>query len=252
MRSELEPVRDAAVQPVLKVQDRLVVEAQRPPGDLELQVELAQQEVVRGDISDEGDDHAPPAEVARQHERQRRFVLAPDAAEQIELPGELEAEHAVRARVVVVVLTLRCGGARLADGRLRDAVDLRVEKRLDDAGPRARLLDACRGRPQIEVVGEGFANQRLQRRVVEDLEPRDVGERLRFRAVDESVLRRRRQWRPRVVGAHRAAGPERRQRDNDRDKRRHPHVSGSRARAAARASAARPPVSRPASWRRRR
>ena len=126
-------------------------------------------------------------------------------------------------------------GACLADGRLRDAVDLRVEKRLDDAGPRARFLDACRRRPQIEVVGEGFANQRLQRRVVEDLEPRDVGERFRFRAVDESVLRRRRQWRPRVVGAHRAAGPERRQRDNDRDKRRHPHVSGSRARAAARA-----------------
>ncbi len=144
------------------------------------------------------------------------------------------------------------GGARLADGRLGGAVDLRVEIRLHDAGPRARFLDACRRRPQIEVVGEGFANQRLQRRVVEDLEPWDVGERLRFRAVDESVLRRRRQWRPRVVGAHRAAGPERRRRDNDRDKRRHPHVSGSRARAAARAWAARPPVSRPASWRRRR
>src|SRR5262249_3835954 len=54
---QLEPVRDTAVETVPEVGDRVVVGAQRLARDFELKVELAQQEVVRGHVADEGDEH---------------------------------------------------------------------------------------------------------------------------------------------------------------------------------------------------
>ena len=88
---QLEPVRDAALQPVPEIGDRFVVEAQRPARDFELQVELAKQEVVRRDIADEGDEHAAAALIARQHDREGGLVLAADATEQVQFPGQLKA-----------------------------------------------------------------------------------------------------------------------------------------------------------------
>ena len=153
---ELEPVRHAAVQPVLEVGDRLVVEAKRLPRDLELQIELAQQEVVGRDVADQRDEHAAAALLAGEHERQRRFVLTPQAAEQIELPGQLEAVGAALVRRVFARSIPSCCGRFDAcrSAVVGDAVDLRIEKRLRDAGAGARLLDARDRDAQIEVVGD--------------------------------------------------------------------------------------------------
>ncbi len=87
-----------------EIRHRLVVEAQRLLRDLELQVELAQQEIVRRDVADERHEHAAPALLARQHQRQRRFVLPPEPAEQIDLPRQLESVGAALMRRVVVLV----------------------------------------------------------------------------------------------------------------------------------------------------
>src|SRR5581483_9618509 len=107
----------------------------------------------------------------------------------------------------------------------------------------ARLLDARRRDAQVEIVAERFANQRLERRIVEDLPPRRVGERLRLGAVDEPILRRHRNLRPVVVRTDCRARADRQRQDRrskgETRRRTHaPHVSGFRA---ARAPADGPP-----------
>ncbi len=47
-------------------------------------------------------------------------------------------------------------------------------------GAGARLFDARHRDAQIEVVGERLPDERLQRRIVEHLKPRRVGQRLRL------------------------------------------------------------------------
>ena len=98
---QLEPVRHAAVQPVAEVAHRVVVDPQGLTCDLELQVELAQQEVVGRDVADQRHEDAAARLVAREQQGERRFVLAPQPAEQIDLPGELETTHEVLVRRIV-------------------------------------------------------------------------------------------------------------------------------------------------------
>ena len=179
---ELEPVRHAAVQAVLEVGDRLVVQAERPPRDIELQVELAQQEVVRRHVADERDQHAAPPLFARQHQRQRRFALAPDAAEQIDLPRELEAvgrrsDASCRRRSIGVCRVRRLPHAvarrrrRPADtGTTWRCPPGRAPPRRAPPPPADRGCCAIASRISACSVG-----------IVEDLEPRRVGQRLGLR-----------------------------------------------------------------------
>jgi hypothetical protein len=67
--------------------------------------------------------------------------------------------------------------------------------------PRGALFDVRRTM-HVEVVGDGVTNERLQHRVVEHLEPGNVGERLRLRRRrDEPVFRRGWKLGPLVIRA---------------------------------------------------
>ena len=138
---ELETIRHTAVQAVLEIRDGLVVQAERLPGDLELQVELAQQEVVRGDVANQRHQHAAPALVGREHHREGRFLLAPDSAEQIEFPRQLEPVDPALMRRVVVLRR----GRGLPHSVVDDAIDLGIQERLGDPRTGACLFDARHG-----------------------------------------------------------------------------------------------------------
>src|SRR5262249_56008150 len=64
----------------------------RALGDLQLQVELAELEVARGDVRDEREQHAAARLLGGQDLCARRLVQAPDAAPQIDLPGDAEVD----------------------------------------------------------------------------------------------------------------------------------------------------------------
>jgi len=171
-------------------------------------------EVVRRDVGDQRHQDAAPALVGGEDDRQRCFVLTADAAEEIELPRQADADHAALARVVVVVaepvILRRAGGDpySVAGG----GVHLRIQERPGDAGARPRLLDAGGRDADVEVVRHRLPHEVLQRDVVEHFPPGQVGERLRLlRLLDEAVGLRRLHLRPLVVRAdRRAAGRQRR------------------------------------------
>ena len=101
---------DAAVQPVPEVDDGLVVQAERPARDFHLQVQFAEQEVVRGDVANQRDEHGPAVLFGRERNSQRRFPLAPQLAEHVDLPRQVEAV----ADVLREVLGLRVVGGSAA------------------------------------------------------------------------------------------------------------------------------------------
>ena len=61
-------------------------------GDLELEVELAELEVVGGDLGDQREEDPAPRLLRGQVLRQGRLVRAPDAAPEVELPGGVDVE----------------------------------------------------------------------------------------------------------------------------------------------------------------
>ena len=124
-----------------KYGDGLVVE--RPASaarDLELQVQFAQQEVGGCDVADERDHHAAAGLLARERQRHRGFALAPEPAEQIDLPGQAGTRSCRSVRGVFVGRPSALV-ASLAP-YVADAIDLRIQERSGDAGARARFLDA--------------------------------------------------------------------------------------------------------------
>jgi hypothetical protein len=214
---------------------------QRFSGDEQLQIQLAKQEVIARDVANERHEHAAARLFAGQCQRDGRFVLPADAAKDIELPRQLEPVHPRLMRRVVLA-GLIVGIGRLADAVARGGSHLGVQIGLRDASAGSRLLDAGDGGPQIEVVLNRLTNERLQRRIVEDLEPLRVGHRLRLLAVDEAVFLGRRQLGPGVIRAERA--PDEQQRHRGRQQKTDdgtPHLSVPRARGRRPAAAARPP-----------
>ena len=142
--------------------------------DLELQVELAQQEVRRRDVAHERDEHGPAAFLGREVPREGGLVVAAQPPEQVDFPRSVTP----RLRVVERAVGVRSGTRRLRVPRRLVAgvagVEVDVGYRNDFATPdeRPRLGDTRHGEPQIEVVRDRVAQQPLQRRVVEDLPPR--------------------------------------------------------------------------------
>ena len=141
--------------------------------NLDLQIELAQEEVVGGDITDERHEHAAPSLFTGQREGGGSFLLPPQAAPEIELPRQLKS---VRRRLTDRALVGLVAVRTLSDVVVGGAVDLWIEERLRDAGAGTRFLDSRDRRAQIEVVGDGILDQYLQGRIVEDLPPRHVRE----------------------------------------------------------------------------
>ena len=73
----------------LRQLQRLLARGQRPPRDLELQIERAQPEVGRrATCADDGRQHGAPAPLGRQQLRARGFGGAPVPAPEIELPAD--------------------------------------------------------------------------------------------------------------------------------------------------------------------
>ena len=148
----------------------------RPPGDLELQVELAQAEVGGRDVRDEGEQDPAAGLLGGQVAGERRLVQAADAAPQVDLPGEAEVD-------VVEVHRGRDGRREAGLPAACPAsvgLDLREELGAGDAGIRPRLLDAPGGEAHVVAVPQRLVDQGLQVVLLEDLPPGPVGERPRF------------------------------------------------------------------------
>ena len=188
---ELEAVRHAAVQAVLEVGHRLVVQHERLPRDVELQIELAQQEVVGGDVADERDEDAAAGLLAREQQRQRRLVVPPEPAEQVDLPGQLEPvrcrsdasyrRSCVRRPARVRRLPHAVTGAPLTCGYRNDfamPARARASSTRATATRRSRLLASA---SRISACSAGSSKTWNQG---------EIGQRLRLRAcLDETVLR---------------------------------------------------------------
>ena len=71
---------------------------------VELQIELAKQEVIGRDIADQRNEHASAALLTRQHQSGRGLLLTPDSSKQVELPRELKSVGAALMRCRVVPL----------------------------------------------------------------------------------------------------------------------------------------------------
>ena len=252
------------------VGDRLVVEPDRALRDLELEVQLAELEVGRGHVGHQGDQHPATALVGGQEGGECRLLFAPDAAEEIDLPGEPEAGAPVLVRLLVPRPLRRLGEPRSLLGAVPPGqVDLREQERFRDPGLGAGLLHAGGGHAQVEVLRDALANQGLELRVLRHLPPRQVGQRLRLgRSFQEAVLRGRRHLRPVVVRTDRAGREEHEKREGCGERRgtgeggarhlsalprgrREPFQRPLAPRACLRRSASRPPRTAPGSGTRR-
>ena len=107
-------------------------------------------------IANERHHHAASVLLARERQRHRGFALAADsAAEQIDLPGEVEAVIAVLMRGVFVGRALLFSAGRQPGAVVSGEIDLRIQERSGDACARAGFLDPRDRGPEIEV-GRSF------------------------------------------------------------------------------------------------
>ena len=156
--------------------------------------------------------------------------------EEVQLPREAELGRPPRLGLALRVHELVA--ARALEAPL--IAHPRPEVPAGDAIEGAGFLDASRGEARVEAVTERLVDQRLQHGVVEQLPPREVGQRARFR--DRGLLavelRRHGERGPRVVRADGASG-EGREQERGRSAPRAPaHSPSSTAGAAAAAGAA--------------
>ena len=202
---DLEPVRDAALEAVLVEPDRLLVRLHRAPGDVQLEIQLPQEEVGGGHIGHQGDDRRPPPLLGGEVGGEGRLLLPPDAAEEVDLPGDGDAGAVVLVRLAVhrALRGLREPGDLLRRVPAGDA-DLGEQERAGDAVLGPGLRHARGGRPQVEVVGDRLADQDMELGVLDDLPPGEIGEGLRLGLAFEEAVRRRGRGHlgPAVVGTH--------------------------------------------------
>jgi hypothetical protein len=198
----LEAGRGAGLQAAVEQVVRLLERCGGALRGLQLQIELAQLEVARRHVGDEREQHAAARLLAGQDLRPRRLVQPPDAAPQIDLPGDAEVD-------VIKVVRPRAGLTELRGLAARPAgagLDLRQKLRAANAGRRPRLFNAPRREPHVVTVAERLVDQRLELAVLKDLPPGAVGERSRFgRAHLSADLLGSRDRRPLIVGTDGAA-----------------------------------------------
>ncbi len=80
---------DAALETVLGELQVLAPRLEGPPGNLEPPVEVAQLEVNPRDVRDQGEHHGAPGLLRAEEQRLLGLARAADAAEEIELPGDV-------------------------------------------------------------------------------------------------------------------------------------------------------------------
>ena len=122
---------DAALEAVLRELHVLAPGLDRAPGDLEPAVEVAQLEVRPGHVRDERQDRGAPGLLGAEKEGLLGFRGAPDAPEEIELPGHIGGEGVDRG------LGGRVDGRRVALGRVDETAGVEAEAAL-----RARVVVA--------------------------------------------------------------------------------------------------------------
>src|SRR5438034_1546310 len=138
--------------------------------DLELAVELEQLEVRLRHVAHQGEEHATPHRLGGEIVGARGLRSAPDAAPDVDLPGEVEGpEEGVEGQV------RRDAGHRgaLAD-RLALIAHLRKHVGACDGDLVVGLLDARRRRPQVVAAADRLLDERLQGGVAENRPPRRV------------------------------------------------------------------------------
>ena len=173
----------------------------RVAGDLQFQIALAQQEVVAHDVADERHHHAPPAFFGGQVLRPRRFGKAPQAAPQVQLPGERQARLPVASpqRSRRRQRHERTGPRRARRGEAGLPVHIGKLLRALNLKLGAGLQNALRSDPQIEVMLERSRYKLPERVVLEEGGPLLIGERGGIRG-SGAVLVRDSHRRPLVIG----------------------------------------------------
>ena len=150
----------------------------RAPGDVEAQIEGQQLEVGQGHVAHQGEEHPAAPLLGREQFGAGRLVRAPDASPHVDLPrgGQAPEEQVVGTALRPIQLGNELEHAAVA---LHAYLVIHPGKELGarHAGQGARLLHPRHRDAQVVVAAQRPADQVLEGGIVEDLPPRQVGER---------------------------------------------------------------------------
>ena len=234
--ADLEPRRETGLPARLHQRQQLLLARLFAQRDVDLALQRAQGEVVDGDLGGGGNLGVAQRPDLRLDAAARRLDAAPGLAEQVELPGGVEADavggevgsrqadaHRAAASAGAPRATPLAAAARERAGQLRKAgvlgkagvvdagaeIDVRQRCGAGDDHLLARLTDLGDFGSHVEVAGQGARDEAVQRRVAELRPPlREIGRRGRGpRRRGRFLVRRwRRHLRRLVVRPDRAAG----------------------------------------------
>ena len=167
--SEITPSREALPREV----ERRAPRRERPLGDRALLVELEQLQVSRRDVAHQREQHRALGRVLRRGVRVRRLVPAPELAPEVELPRHVAGQP--RRAVAEDLRAERDLVRALApvDRDVREEQRARARSPPRDTRGSARTADCT-----VRFCATRGPHEALERRVVQDVEPRHARERV--------------------------------------------------------------------------